>query len=146
MESIFFDRHEQDNNDTANNNHFGFKSRKCPPQNNNLDKFEADLLDMVHNIKFRNVNNKFQNKLNEDINKIKKSTKAFIPADKTSNICELDKMQHDKLLRGSITTTYKKASKDATNIIDLQTKSIAQHRQPHRTNRKTKSLYYSKRL
>ena len=54
------------------NNSFGFKSRKCPPQNNELDKFEADLLDKVHNVKFRNVNNKFQNKLNKDINKHRK--------------------------------------------------------------------------
>ena len=74
-------------------------------QNSELDKFEADLLDMVHNIKFRNVNNKFQNKLNEDISKIKKSTKAFIPADKTSHFYKLDKMQHDKLPTESITTT-----------------------------------------
>ena len=83
--AFFFDRNDQDNKEATNNNNFGFKSRKCPPQNSELDKFEADLLDMVHNIKFRNVNNKFQNKLNEDICKIKKSTKAFIPADKTSN-------------------------------------------------------------
>ena len=81
---------------------------------------------MVHNIKFRNVNSKFQNKLNEDFSKIKKSTKAFIPADKTSNFYKLDKAQHDKLLRDSITTTYKKASADAGNIIDSQAKSIAQ--------------------
>ena len=48
--AFFFDRHEQDNNDAANNDHFGFKSRKCHPQNNDLEKFEADLLDMVfHN-------------------------------------------------------------------------------------------------
>ena len=66
------------------------------------------------------------NKLNEDISKIKKSTKAFIPADKTSNFYKLDKTQHDKLLRESITTTYKKASTDAANIIDSQAKSIAQ--------------------
>ena len=124
--AFFFDRNEQDNNDAINNDNFGFKSRECPPQNSELDKFEADLLDMVHNIKFRKVNNKFQNKLNEDISKIKKSTKAFIPADKTSNFYKLDKTQHDKLLRDSITTTYKKASTDAANIIDSQAKSIAQ--------------------
>ena len=96
--------------------------QKCPPQNSKLDKFEADLLDMVHNIKFRNVNNKFQNKLS----KIKKSTKAFIPADKTSKFYMLDKTEHDKLLRDSITTTYKKPRTDAANIIDSQTKSITQ--------------------
>ena len=78
--AFFFDRNEQDNKDAVNNDNFAFKSRTFLP-NNELDKFEADLLDIVHNIKFRNVNNKFQNKLNEDISKIKKSTKAFIPAD-----------------------------------------------------------------
>ena len=81
---------------------------------------------MVHSIKFRNVNNKFQNKLNEDISKIKKSTKTFIPADKTSNFYKPDKTQHDKLMRDSITTTYKKACTDAASIIDSQAKSIAQ--------------------
>ena len=54
--AFFFDRNEQDNNDAINNDNFGFKSRKCPLQNSELDKFEADLLDMVHNIKFRKVN------------------------------------------------------------------------------------------
>ena len=81
---------------------------------------------MLHNIKFRKVNNKFQNKLNEDISKIKKSTKAFISADKTSNFYKLDKTQHEKLLRDSITITYKKASIGAANVIDSQAKSIAQ--------------------
>ena len=123
--AFFFDRNEEDSSDVVTNNSFGFKSRKCPPQNNELDKFEADLLDMVHNVKFRNVNNKFQNKLNKDIGKINNSTKAFIPADKTSNFYTLDKTQHDKLLRDSITTTYKKASADATDTIDSQAKSIA---------------------
>ena len=54
--AFFFDRNEQDNNDAINNDNFGFKSRKCPPKNSELGKFEADLLDMVHNIKFRKVN------------------------------------------------------------------------------------------
>ena len=145
--AFFFDRNEQDNNDATNNDNFGFKSRKCPPQNSDLDKFEADLLDMVHNVKFRNVNNKFQNKLNEDISKIKKSTKAFIPADKTSNVYKLDKTQHDKLPRDSITTTYKKASADAVNIIDSQAKSIAQklNIDSRTEHRKTTSFYYLKR-
>ena len=122
---FFFDRNEEDSSDVVTDNSFGFKSRKCPPQNNELDKFEADLLDMVHNVKFRNVNNKFQNKLNKDISKINNSIKAFIPADKTSNFYTLDKTQHDKLLRDGITTTCKKASADATDTIDSQAKSIA---------------------
>ena len=42
------------------------------------------------------------------------------------NFYKLDKTQHDKLLRDSITTTYKKASTDTANIIDSQAKSITQ--------------------
>lgn len=68
----------------------------------------------------------FRTNSKEDISKIKKSTKAFIPADKTSNFCKLDKTQHDKLLRDSITTIFKKASTDAANITDSQAKCIAQ--------------------
>ena len=59
-QAFFFKHNDQDNKEATNNNNFGFKSRKCPPQNSELDKFEGDLLGMVHNIKFRNVNNKFQ--------------------------------------------------------------------------------------
>ena len=55
--AFFFDRNEQDSNDAINNDNFGFKSRKCPPQNSELDKFEVDLLDMVHNIKFNSRKN-----------------------------------------------------------------------------------------
>ena len=60
------------------------------------------------------------------MSKIKKSTKAFISADKTSNSYKLDNTQHDKLLRDSITTTYKKASTDTASIINSQAKSIAE--------------------
>ena len=79
---------------------------------------------------------------------ILKSTKAFIPADKTSNFYKLDKTQHDKLLMDSITTTYKKTSTDAANIIDSQAKSIAQELNiDNRTEQiaKQQAFYYPKR-
>jgi len=88
------DKKDQQNDDS--NNKFGLKSRKCPPQNEDLDKFEEDLLEMVKNIKFRETYDEFQNQLNKDINRINSSTKAFIPADKTTNLYELDKAQYDK--------------------------------------------------
>ena len=90
-----------------------------------MDKFETDLLDMVKNIKFRKTHDQFQSQLNEDIKKINSSTKAFIPADKTTNLYELDKAQHDKLLQNSITATYKKANENATNTINQEAKDIA---------------------
>ena len=86
--AFFFDKDTDQDNESTDSNNYGFKSRKCPPQNEEMDKFQTDLLEMVRNIEFRNVKDKFQDKLNEDINRINKSSKAFIPADKTSNFYE----------------------------------------------------------
>lgn len=128
--AFFFDQNTDvadntDETDKAANNKFGFKSRKCPPQNEEMIKFEADLLHMVKNVQFRNVNEQFQNKLNEDTSNINKSTKSFIPADKTTNFYKLDKTQHDNLLRNNITTTYKKANTSAYTTINLEAQAIA---------------------
>ena len=103
---------------------FGFKSRKCPPQNDEMDKFEADLMDIVKNIKFRNATDNFLRSL-KDINKIVISTKAFLPADKTTNFYKLDKPQYNKLLKDSITSTYRKADKTTKISIDREARSIA---------------------
>ena len=53
------------------------------------------------------------------------STKAFNPADKTTNLYELDKTQHEKLIQNSITTSYKKASKEIICNINQEAKVIA---------------------
>ena len=50
---------------------FKLKTRKYPPQIQDMKNFENDLLTLIENIQFRNVPNKFLNKLNEDINKIR---------------------------------------------------------------------------
>ena len=55
-------------------------------------------MDMVNNIQFRNTQDEFQTLLNRYIQRIKSSTKAFIPADKKTNLYELDEAQHEKLI------------------------------------------------
>lgn len=111
--------------DSETDDKYGFKSRKCPPQHEDLDRFQADLMDMVNNIRFRKTQDKFQTQLNKDIQRIKSSTKAFIPANKTTSLYELDKTQHKKLIQNSITTTYKKASKGIIHSINQEAKAIA---------------------
>ena len=78
-----------------------------------MDKFQTDLLEMVRNIEFRNVKDKFQDKLNEDINRINKSSKAFIPADKTSNFYELNKEQHENFYETVLLRPTKKPMNQA---------------------------------
>ena len=98
----------------------GSKSRKSPPEIEDMEKFEEDLLDMVQNIKFRSMDGQFQNTLKEDIRKIRKSDKALIFVDKTTNLYKPNKTRCDKLLRGSITSTYKKADDKVIDTINLE--------------------------
>ena len=124
--AFFYEKSSKE--DTPNddrNNKFGFKSRKCPPQNEDLAPFETDLLNMIKHIQFKNTHDNFQDQLRKDINKFNNSTKAFIPADKTTNYYELDKDQHDKLLKNSITTTYKKANDNNIHDINNEARNIA---------------------
>lgn len=116
---------DNDDSNSAIDNNFGFKSRKCPPQNEELNNFEADVYDMIKNIEFRQVQDDFQDQLQHDIRKINNSTKAFIPADKTNNYYEVDKTTHDKLIMDSITSTYKKANTNTIITINNEAKDIA---------------------
>ena len=72
------ENYEEQGIDQDENNKYGFKSRKCPPQIEDMEKFEDELLDMVRNIKFRRVRDDFQDKLKDDIKQINNSSKALI--------------------------------------------------------------------
>ena len=90
---------------------FGFKSRKCPPPCSNLIHFEKDLSYTVTSLKFRHVKDSFQTELNEDIRKIKSPPNVFVFADKPSNIYEMSKDHHQKLLHDNVTKTYQGSKK-----------------------------------
>ena len=51
---------------------------------------ENELLLMVKNTEYKNVKNKFQEKLNEDINEIKTSDKIFLAAEKSRHIYKME--------------------------------------------------------
>jgi len=61
-----------------------------------------------------------------DIKRIKSSTKAFIPADKSRNFYEMDKTSHDKLFIENVTKTYKKTDHSTYNKINNKAKLIAE--------------------
>jgi len=80
---------------------------------------------MIKNVEFRNQHNKFQDQLQRDIRKINSSTKAFIPANKTTNFYEVDKTTYDKLLMDNLTSSYKKANANTFRSINNEAKNIA---------------------
>ena len=120
--ALFLDRNEDNN---SKRQYYGFKSRKCPPQVKDMENFEDELLEMARNVTFRKINNDFQNTMRNDIKTIKSSKKAFIPADKTRNMYEMDKSDYDKLLQENITKTYKKCDIKTYDNINMEAKRIA---------------------
>ena len=76
-------------------------------------------------VSFHNVHNAFQEKLRNDIKSIRESPYAFIPADKTRNLYEMDKSAYDKLLMDNITKTYRKTDNNVYNEINREAKQIA---------------------
>lgn len=122
---FFINGDSDENNDTSNKNTFGFKSKKYPSQSKELESFERDLYNMAKNIKFRNINDQFQQSLKQDISKINASKKLFIPADKTTNMYELSPEEYNKLLKDNVTKTYQKATPRLEKAINLEAKQIA---------------------
>ena len=111
--------------DESDNLRFGFKSKRCPPKVEELCAFEADLASMIENIVFRPVTDKFQNKLQKDIRRIKNMEEVIIRADKTRNLYAVTKVQHDKLLHDNVTKHYKAAPKSLQSEINMEAKAIA---------------------
>ena len=105
---------------------YGFKTRKCPPQYNDLMDFEDDLHKMISNVQFRIVNNDFQTRLKNDIRSIHSSEKVFVFANKTKNIYEMEKSHYEKLLTDNITKTYKQSNNNVYKSSNLAAKHIAE--------------------
>ena len=51
-----------------------------------LIAFEEGMIDLVHQIRFREVKRNFQRKLSKSLKTLKSSKKTLTPADKTSNM------------------------------------------------------------
>ena len=79
---------------------------------------------MIKNIDFRNVHNKFQEKLKYDITEIRSSKKVIVPADKTRNLYKMEKEDYNKFSSENITKTYKKSNRNKVNKLNLDAKKI----------------------
>lgn len=114
---------ESDDLEDARN--FGFNSRKCPPQIEELKPFEDDMVRLIEKIEFRKVSDPFQDMLQMDIRRIRNSTDIIVPADKTRNLYQMRTVQYEKLLRGNITKNYKPAPDGLYDDINSEAKRIA---------------------
>ena len=86
-----------------------------------LVDFENDMMKMIKNIEFRNINCTFQTKLISEIKKRNESNDLSIPADKSRNIYIyiyiMQKDDYNKYVRDNVTKTYKRSTAIELNII-----------------------------
>ena len=103
---------------------FGFKTVKCPSSVKELVPFQNDMMEMIKNLKFKRVHNKFQSILNNDIREIHRSNNLFIFADKYRNIYKINKTRYEQLMHDNVTKTYKKYNNNKTKT-NIKVKKIA---------------------
>ena len=77
-------------------------------------------------VEFRQICNSFQGKLKNDIERIKKSHKIFIFADKSRNIYDVEQEEYKKLLKENITKNYKKSNLKKLHNINKSAKKITE--------------------
>ena len=110
--AFFFEKeNDEANNDSSEEeitfNNYGFKSPRTPPAQEALKPFEKAMYKMIQDIKFKDRPNAFQQKLKQDLNEIRRSSNLLVPADKSTNLYEVDTENYNKLLFENITKTYK---------------------------------------
>ena len=97
--AFFYEKEHRENDDSENEDNeeedeeatfnFGFKSPRTPPGQPLLKPFESAMYQMITDIKFKDRPNTFQQKLKEDVRRIRSSEKLLIPADKSTNLYEV---------------------------------------------------------
>ena len=110
--------------EASSNEKYGFKTRYCPPQIEELSKFEIDMMHMVKNIEFKHVQNEFQNKLLADIESINNTKEILVDADKSRNIYKINETDYKKLLLENVTKTYKKSNLNKVSRINKEAKKL----------------------
>ena len=108
---------------------FGFRSKKSPPQIPELNEFESKMASLVQNIEFKPDfrPTEFQKNLSDHTKAIGKDGKLFVPADKTTNFYTMEKKEYKGMLKKSIEKEYKKAPAAAEIEINKKAKVIAEN-------------------
>ena len=96
---------------------YGFNSISPAPPVQELEDFRNDFLELIKNVEFNKRSNPLQKKLKEDCKKIKQEKRVLVAADKTTNFYKMDAKDYNKLVEKSVTSEYKKTTKDKVDKI-----------------------------
>ena len=99
---------------------YGFRTRKHPPIKE-MDKFEAEMIGMVKEIKFR----KMRNNMYEDMRRCKESESIFVKSDKSGNSYEIEKGKYKQMMFKDVVKSYMKAPPDLEKELNSEAKMLA---------------------
>jgi hypothetical protein len=121
---VFHTSTPTDANNTIKASTFGFKSNNSVPHCNDLNKLKAfsdDFTKLISNIEYYKTNDPFQNRLRDDVNKIKSTKEVIVFADKSANLYKVPVTEYRKNLADNITKDYKKV--DTSEILNTNIKA-----------------------
>lgn len=113
-------------NAESTSNKYGFRSKACPPQIEEMKPFEEDLYSMMENLSFRRSSNKLQDTMRKDMKLIRECGEVIVSSDKTRNLYRMPVDQYKKLLRDNVTSKYKLAPDGAYADINAEANAIAE--------------------
>ena len=105
--------------------HYGFKTRRSLSQIEEMRDFKDDLIKLIKNIKFRKVNDPFQDKLRKEIKSVRDSNDIIVKADKTRSMYMVTKDQYCKQMHDNVTRNYGQAPNNTYAEINSEAKRIA---------------------
>ena len=90
-----------------------------------MEKFEAEMIGMVKEIKFRKMRNNIQQKMYEDMRKFKESGKIFVKSDKSGNLYKIEKEKYREMIFKEVVKNYKKAPPNLEKELNKEAKMLA---------------------
>ena len=127
MESIFF-LNTINCTENEGREKYGFRTTKQPPppyQIKEMDKFEAEMIGMVKEVKFRKMRDNIQQKMYEDMRRFKESENIFVKSDKSGNLYEIEKGNYKQMMFKEVVKNYKKAPPDLEKELNSEAKILA---------------------
>ena len=95
------------------------------PHIKEMDKFEAEMIGMVKEIKFRKMRNNIQQKMYEDMRRFKEPESIFVKSDKSGNLYEIEKGKYKQMMFKEVVKNYKKAPPDIEKELNSEAKMLA---------------------
>ena len=112
-------------NRTEKTGNFGLPSNKAAPAIKEMKQFEEDLVNLITNISFREVNDPFLEKVDNDVKKVLPITFLFSPI-RQQTFTKLPRITK-KLLNENITKSYKISKSNIVHDINEELRDISNH-------------------